>query len=393
MKYINAKDVLPKELIEQLQDYVQGSYVYVPKREDEIKVSDRKSEYRIELEKRNEHIYLKHLQKWSHEQIAKLYHLSLPSIRRIIFEQRKSAGVLENMIKQVLTCWNFTEENQITQCHNHVWEIDSKYMIKVYDSEDTLQRNLAILKVLQLHNVPVSTIYTTKDNRDYVEDNGKYYVVTQKVTGEHLRNIRNEKLVYQMGVALGQLHIALAQCEKQIEFWDNSLMDEMHGWIKEKFVQNRWDMVCENDFVNTCNQLEKLYDELPKQLIHRDVHSGNFLFENDEFSGYIDFDLSQKNIRIFDIGYFLAGLLTEENGTFMKEYEWLLVCKQVVKGYDSKNKLEDVEKQALSYVMECIELLFAAYFISVDDTRCALDAIKVYQYVRGLKEKIYRAVK
>ena len=81
------------------------------------------------------------------------------------------------------------------------------------------------------------------------------------------------------------------------------------------------------------------------------------------------------------------------NGTFMKEDEWLLVCKQVVKGYESKNKLEDVKKHALSYVMECIELLFAAYFISVEDTRCALDAIKVYQHICNLEEKIYRAVK
>ena len=63
-------------------------------------------------------------------------------------------------------------------------------------------------------------------------------------------------------------------------------------------MQNEWSIVSETDFTGTCNQLEKIYEGLPKQLIHRDVHSGNFLFENNEFSGYIDFDLSQKNIRI-----------------------------------------------------------------------------------------------
>ena len=104
MKYVNAKDVLPQELIEQLQNYVQGSYVYIPKKEDTIKSSDKKTDYRIELEKRNAHIYLKYLQNWSHGQIAKLYHLSLPSIRRIILEQRKRAAALENMIKQALSC-------------------------------------------------------------------------------------------------------------------------------------------------------------------------------------------------------------------------------------------------------------------------------------------------
>lgn len=60
-------------------------------KKDAKKSSDKKTEYRIELEKRNEPIYLKHLQNWSHGQIAKLYHLSLPSIRRIILEQRKRA--------------------------------------------------------------------------------------------------------------------------------------------------------------------------------------------------------------------------------------------------------------------------------------------------------------
>ena len=46
MKYVNAKDVLPQELIEQLQNYVQGSYVYIPKKEDTIKSSDKKTDYR-----------------------------------------------------------------------------------------------------------------------------------------------------------------------------------------------------------------------------------------------------------------------------------------------------------------------------------------------------------
>ena len=30
MKYLNAKDLLPEQLVEQLQQYVQGGYLYVP---------------------------------------------------------------------------------------------------------------------------------------------------------------------------------------------------------------------------------------------------------------------------------------------------------------------------------------------------------------------------
>ena len=34
MEYINAKSVLPQELIEELQRYVQGGYLYIPAAEE-----------------------------------------------------------------------------------------------------------------------------------------------------------------------------------------------------------------------------------------------------------------------------------------------------------------------------------------------------------------------
>lgn len=33
MKYINASDLLPPALVQTLQEYVQGGYVYIPARE------------------------------------------------------------------------------------------------------------------------------------------------------------------------------------------------------------------------------------------------------------------------------------------------------------------------------------------------------------------------
>ena len=30
MRYINANEILPKELVEKLQDYVHGEYIYIP---------------------------------------------------------------------------------------------------------------------------------------------------------------------------------------------------------------------------------------------------------------------------------------------------------------------------------------------------------------------------
>ena len=36
MKYRNANSILPKELLERLQEYVQGEYIYVPIKDKEV---------------------------------------------------------------------------------------------------------------------------------------------------------------------------------------------------------------------------------------------------------------------------------------------------------------------------------------------------------------------
>lgn len=56
MKYINAKTILPKALLEELQNYVQAGYIYVPAKEEQHRSWGEVSGYREELEKRNEKI-------------------------------------------------------------------------------------------------------------------------------------------------------------------------------------------------------------------------------------------------------------------------------------------------------------------------------------------------
>ncbi len=168
-----------------------------------------------------------------------------------------------------------------------------------------------------------------------------------------------------------------------MEFWDNSLLKEMKGWIRDTFIKNEWKILKEAEYVKTVTSLEQIYDFLPKQLIHRDVHFGNFLFFEGRLSGYIDFDLSQRNIRIFDICYFLTGLLAEETDDAFTETEWMESVRSVTAGYESISKLSAQEKEAVPCVMESIEILFMAYFISVNDTKQAEDALDVLRFIQN----------
>ncbi|WP_409342246.1 CD3324 family protein [Paenibacillus sp. MBLB4367] len=56
MRYINANEILPIELIEKLQDFVQGEYIYIPAIKDQHKNWGELSGFREEIDRRNSEI-------------------------------------------------------------------------------------------------------------------------------------------------------------------------------------------------------------------------------------------------------------------------------------------------------------------------------------------------
>ena len=84
MDYIKAEDILPQELIEQIQQYVDGRSVYIPRRATHRQAWGDKTLYRLELAARNAHIRLMHRQGSSVKNLSMQYHLSEKTIRRIL---------------------------------------------------------------------------------------------------------------------------------------------------------------------------------------------------------------------------------------------------------------------------------------------------------------------
>ncbi len=386
MKYQNARDVLPDELLTSVQEYFQGGYLYVPQ-----KVRNRpeqfRTAYKMELIKRDTHIFLKHLDGWSNSQLGKFYHLSDSSIRRILLREKRKAEKMNTEWEKILSAWGI-EPADIEQKYPTVWEINHQYMLKGYENPESLERNIQSLTALSECGAPVAGIIKTLDGENHTEADGKYWLMTAKLPGSRRTDIREPGTAYKMGETIARLHVFFRECEQKITFWDNSLLDEMEGWIKQALQENAWEPVSEQEYLSVTAQLRSVYGSLPRQLIHRDVHFGNFLFLNGEFSGYIDFDLSQRNIRIFDLGYFLAGLLTRESGAKLEADEWLRIVCDVISGYESVSKLKREEKAALVPVMESIEILFVAYFIRTEDRICAADAADIFHKIRDREERI-----
>ena len=87
MKYINANEILPKPLIKELQNYVQGGYIYVPIKTDVRKNGGEQSGYRLELARRNDKIRQEYKNGVSLDILADRYYLSVSAVKKIIYKK------------------------------------------------------------------------------------------------------------------------------------------------------------------------------------------------------------------------------------------------------------------------------------------------------------------
>ncbi len=89
MSYIKANDVLPQEILEVIQKYVDGEYLYIPRKECNKKVWGENTTIRNENTIRNRNIYEDYKSGACIKNIATKYYLSEKSIQRIISEMKK----------------------------------------------------------------------------------------------------------------------------------------------------------------------------------------------------------------------------------------------------------------------------------------------------------------
>ena len=88
MEYLNAKDILPDDLLKQVQIYASGQCLYIPQRQENTKSWGEVSGYRSQLQKRNRMI----INKFEHgiriETLSNEYCLSEETIKKIVYSKK-----------------------------------------------------------------------------------------------------------------------------------------------------------------------------------------------------------------------------------------------------------------------------------------------------------------
>lgn len=86
MCYKNGKDILPAELLVELQKYIQGELIYIPKEGNKRKAWGESNGTRASLQKRNYEIYKLYKSGVKVQQLVETYNLSEDSIRKILLK-------------------------------------------------------------------------------------------------------------------------------------------------------------------------------------------------------------------------------------------------------------------------------------------------------------------
>ncbi len=84
MSYIKAEKILPLEIIELIQEYVEGENIYIPKKKGNRQEWGKGTNFKQELRQRNKEIYSDYMNGQSISLLANRYYLSEKSIQRIV---------------------------------------------------------------------------------------------------------------------------------------------------------------------------------------------------------------------------------------------------------------------------------------------------------------------
>ena len=90
MSYVNADDVLPKFLLDEIHKYIDGQLIYIPRKNGESLSWGEKSGTKEKMAERNRMIVKRYYLGESISELGEMYYLSEKRIRGIIHEYESS---------------------------------------------------------------------------------------------------------------------------------------------------------------------------------------------------------------------------------------------------------------------------------------------------------------
>lgn len=285
-------------------------------------------------------------------------------------------------MKNILTKFGINTDVEITKIYHSAWKIHDSYILKKSSDVKSLERSILLNELLLQENLPVIEYLKTSDDKLYIYADNEYYCLMKLINGNHIDPFIGDTTAngYLLGQIIARLHLSLNKIEHKIDCYHSYYHEEMKNW----------DLSLVNvEVINACRDFQALYDTLPRQLIHRDMHLANLMFDNGELVGYLDFDICQNNVRIFDLCYMGMSLLVGEYQNAERLSIWQTIFTNIIRGYNDIIPLKPNELTAIPMLCVVIELIFTCFF---GQTETAKNCADMTEWLYNNIEKIPQSI-
>ncbi len=302
-------------------------------------------------------------------QYLKLHRVKKPYRINIIKEEQ--VMVTHKKATTILKAWGL-ENEMISDIYyegsgnrnENAFYVGNDYVLKFTANLAKLKNHIMISKALENAGLFAATPVGTLAGEEYIADGELYFCLLKRLEGQQVKiaGMYEEDLAGNarfVGEVVGQLSKALENVDLPID--EANIYESTANWAIPN-LRGKIN-VPEEVFEGYMKNFGEILKTLPMQVIHRDPNPGNIIVAGDKW-GFIDFELSEKNIRIFDPCYAATAILSEsfEAGNETKLLKWLQIYKNIMYGYDDVVKLTEAEKKAVPYVILSNQLLALAWF-------------------------------
>ena len=268
---------------------------------------------------------------------------------------------------QILKNWNLDNET-ITDIYyegtgsrnENACYVGQDYVLKYTCNLGKLKKHIEVSKALENIGLLAAVPVLTSQGAEYILDGETYFYVTRRLPGKQMsaRSFGTGDGRF-VGEIIGQLHLALKDIEDCVSEAD--LLATVRDWALPEAQKA---LGLSDDFCkNYLETFEVLYPVLPRQIIHRDPNPGNIICGGDKW-GFIDFELAERNARIYDPCYAATAVLSETFGD--DNDRWLDIYRDIICGYDTVAKLSEEERRAVPYVILANQFVCVAWFAQQD---------------------------
>lgn len=290
---------------------------------------------------------------------------------KVVLKEMNHIMIPQKLIDRALTAWNLTENAQplihSSGARSENTFIVGQYMLHVRENRAPLALSITIEEQLRNSGLPAPRTLPAADGEPIVQLDGLYFRLTDQLTGcfypahAMYENLSRPQAI---GEAIAHLHKAMKPLAEAPELNRPNLLENTLNWSLPRTAQV---MNLPDSFVRSfAEAFTRLFPLLPCSPIHRNPTPDAFLFADGHLSGYAHFDMTEVNIRLFDLCYAATAILSETLERLPEETvcRWPDILHAILEGYDRIFPLTAEEREAVPYVVCAVQMVCVAFFSS-----------------------------